>query len=199
MSLWQVGLALSTLAACQPLFPVSSTPDVHLAYPNATSIPVTPESLPGGLPPTYTPKPVTTGIFDDSYGRFVGLTDICSPTNHWVGVVNNEVLEIYAGGCGDLITGTPMPKRGVLVIVGGSGREEWLESPAGIGVMTILNWDGARLQLGDQSGQVLYFDIPTRTYLLQANITSRAPTVTPFQALVSPTNSDPAAAGENYP
>lgn len=149
---------------------------------------ITPEAPTPGAPPTLTPAPIVTGIFSDTTGpRFPGFFAM----NHWQNVVNGERVIVYAGVRMDETLATPITSKGLLlVIVDASDYSNRsvveYETEGELGKLMITAADGYRLTIVSESGETLYFDVPTRQFVDSPTATVTAPTAT-LLPLATPT------------
>ena len=151
---------------------------------------------PTGPPPTNTPAPFRTGIFQVSFAPYCD-PHACHISAVWAEVVNGERTRIYIGGFGDTRAATPAVIKGtVLVIVDSKdlSNSSWVEyeAPGARGVLQIVFTDGYRLTLIDELGEKYYFDVLTRQFVDGLTVTVTAPTITPLPP-ISPTVPSPTA------
>jgi hypothetical protein len=148
---------------------------------------ITPNPPPTGRPPTNTPAPFLTGIFEISNGPF-GDPHAYPMSAVWAEVVNGERTLVYIGGHGDygyVYAATPAVIQGVVVVEVSSedlSNSSWVKyvAPGATSALRIVSTDGYRLKLADKRGDMFYFDVLTRQFVDSLNATVTAPTITPL-------------------
>ena len=165
---------------------------------NPLATDITPMAPPSGPPPTYTQEHFVTGIFSDTYGP---LVKSFVPSSHWQGIHNGQRTFVYAGARAHDSISDPISDQGIVYLVVHSAdfytrTEAEFVAPGLTGLLTVVAEVGLRLTLIAESGDTLYFDIPSQTFVNNLSATTNAPTVTPLP-LVTPTP-DPFSV-ESYP
>ena len=175
------------------------TQEAYLTSPPSTRTPG-----PSPTPPTYTPKPFVSGIFDSQAAPH---SQLYAMANWWQGIVNGEEVQVFAGGKRDN-PGEPTIEvsQGVLFVITVSLDEsnvdyQFYEPPvAETGLLSIKAATDYRLTIQAESGAVLYFDVPTRRFVESLTATVSAPTVTPLPPITpSPTSIPFLPCGGPYP
>ncbi len=144
----------------------------------------TPLPTPTCCPPTNAPAPFQTGIFEVSFAPYCNPQG-CQVSAVWAVLVNGERTYVYAGGLGDDNAPTPVPMRGmVLVIVESIIHQNsslvTYEAPGARGILHIVSDGGYRLKLIDEGGKQFFFDVLTRQFVKSMNATVTAATITPL-------------------
>jgi len=153
---------------------------------------ITPNPPPTGRPPTNTPAPFLTGIFEISNGPF-GDPHAYPMSAVWAEVVNGERTLIYIGGfgySGYMYAPTSAVVQGVVVVEVSSedlSNSSWVQymAPGATGVLRVVSTDGYRLKLIDKRGELFYFDVLTRQFVNSLNATVTASTITPLPPITS--------------
>lgn len=184
-----IGMALSTATASSPT-EVTPTPfqhwretaeaavmETHFALIAMTT--VTPP--PTCCPPTNTPEPFVTGIFEAHVAPrpFANL---------WKGVVSGQQVRIYAGGLEGTYSDSPNLTKGVLEVhVTSPSLDNFetvrYETSELTGWLEIIAEDHYLLTLVGQNGQTLYFDTLTMQFVDGLTITVTAPTITTLPSI----------------
>lgn len=184
-----IGIALITATASSPP-EVTSTSfqhwretaeaavmETHFALITMTT--VTPP--PTCCPPTNTPEPFITGIFEAHVAPrpFANL---------WKGIVNEQQVRVYAGGLEGTYSNTPNLTKGVLEVhVTSPGLDNFetvkYETSELTGWLEIIAEDHYVLTLVGQNGQTLYFDVLTMRFVEGLTVTVTAPTITPLPTI----------------
>ncbi|MDI6695404.1 MAG: hypothetical protein QME21_10180 [Anaerolineales bacterium] len=186
-----IGMALSTATASSPteVTPTSfqhwretaeaAVMETHFALIAMTT--VTPP--PTCCPPTNTPEPFVTGIFEAHVAPrpFANL---------WKGMVNGQQVRVYAGGLEGTYTDTPNLTKGVLEVHVTSPSLDNFESVRYetselTGWLEIIAEDHYVLTLVGQNDQTLYFDVLTMQFVDSLTTTVTAPTITPLPPITS--------------
>lgn len=184
-----IGMAPSTATASSPteVTPTSfqhwretaeaAVMETHYALIAMTT--VTPP--PTCCPPTFSPVPFVTGIFEAHVAPrpFVNL---------WKGIVNGQQVRVYAGGLEGTYSDTPNLTKGVLEVhVTSPSLDNFetvrLETSELTGWLEITAEDHYVLTLVGQNGQTLYFDVLTMEFVDGLTATVTAPTITPLPSI----------------
>lgn len=161
---------------------------------------------PTGPPPTNTPAPFLTRIFEISNGPF-GDPHAYPMSAVWKEIVNGERTLVYIGGFGDygyVYAATPPVIQGVVVVEVSSedlSNSSWVKyvAPGATGALRIVFTDGYRLKLVDERGEMFYLDVLTRQFVDSLTATVTAPTVTPLPPITSTTAPPTASWSTEYP
>jgi hypothetical protein len=134
------------------------------------------------FPPTRTPYPFVTGIFEGQTGVFHSFE--AKIENHWRGIINGDRVFVYAGAWVD------DPSQGFIAVhiypdKGHSAYGNIYPSPTKSGALRIVDVRGSRLvvqQANDQN--LLFFDVPSLSYVnsLDETVVPRTPTAVPTTA-----------------
>lgn len=148
---------------------------------------ITVSPAPTGDPPTYTPAPFESGLFEISQLPF-GNPQLFAISTGWAGIVNGERTYIYAGARKDISGISPIITNGVVLLRVYSADLSNLnvaeyDAPAQ-GVLTIIAEANARLTLTTANGIQLYFDVPSRKFVDTLTATVTAPTTTPLPPML---------------
>ncbi len=129
-------------------------------------------------PPTNTPEPFVTRIFDAHIAPrpFANL---------WKGIVNGQQVRVYAGGLEGTYSDTPNLTVGVLEVhVASHGLDNFetvrFETTELTGWLQITAEDHYVLTLVGQNSQTLYFDVSTMQFVAGLTTTVTAPMITPL-------------------
>ena len=129
-------------------------------------------------PPTLTPVPFATGIFEAHVNP--------QPfANVWQGVVNEQQISVYAGGIAGTYSNNPNLTKGVLKVQVFSHdlsnyESVWYEASELTGWLQVTSEDQYILTLVGQNGQTLFFDVLTMQFVDGLTVTVTAPTITPL-------------------
>jgi hypothetical protein len=132
-------------------------------------------------PPTFSPVPFATGIFEAHVNP--------QPfANVWQGVVNEQPIRVYAGGIAGTYSNTPNLTKGVLKVQVFSHdlsnyESVWYETSELTGWLQVSSEDHYILTLVGQNGQTLYFDVQTMQFVDGLTATVTAPTITPLPSI----------------
>jgi hypothetical protein len=132
-------------------------------------------------PPTNTPEPFVTGIYEAHVAPrpFANL---------WKGIISGQQVRVYAGGIEDTYSETPNLTKGVLEVhVTSPGFDNFetvrYETSELTGWLEIIAEDHYVLTLVGQNGQTLYFDVLTMQFVDGLTATVTAPTITPLPSI----------------
>lgn len=205
-----VSISAMLSAGCQPLalttdtqvppspsnvfgFPTDYPPDRQtfevgeVQTEKALIVTITVSPAPTGNPPTYTPAPFQSGLFEISLLPF-GNPQLYAISTGWAGIVNGERTYVYAGARKDLSGISPVITNGLVIVKGYSSdlsNVNVVEYDASAqGILTITAETNARLTLTSTNGNALYFDVPARQFVDNLTVTITAPTTTPLPPIM---------------
>ena len=144
-------------------------------------------------PPTYTPEPFVTGIYGG--GQIARVNPPYGMSNLWAGIVNGEETLVIAG-VRQFPEEAKESSQGVVMVevhsIDQTNRDFAIyDAPiADTGILKITAITDYRLTIQAESGEVLYFDVPTRLFVESLTATVSAPTVTPLPP-ITPTPTEP--------
>jgi hypothetical protein len=131
------------------------------------------------FPPTRTPYPFVTGIFEGQTGVFHSFE--AKIENHWRGIINGDRVFVYAGAW------VSDPSQGFIAVHIYPGKSHAphgniYPSPTKSGALRIVDVKGSRLVIQQANDKkILFFDVPSQSYVnsLDEVVTPRTPTEIP--------------------
>jgi hypothetical protein len=146
-----------------------------------TAVALTPHPTVRGGPPLETPEPVPTlalGLFE-YHGTLTNDQTATHYTSYWTGIVNGDLLSVWAGRVGCPPSDCPSPYEGVLQVIKYDANQKMISrdsygTPRQVGELTIIAVNNTQVTLtSDNPTETLVFDLATRQWVF-------VPTPIPF-------------------